>query len=101
MSQIRMSYQEVRAVSSDIRSQAEKARQVMTTLQKSVNRLLPTWEGASRQAFQNTIVLYQKELNRVPELLDQISQTLAQTADRIQLAEEQAAADTSATIKTN
>jgi WXG100 family type VII secretion target len=93
-----MNYQQMRAVANDMNAQAEMARSVIAVLQGDVKRLLPTWEGASKHAFQSTYDLCYKELERVPPMLDQVGQALSQTADTIEQAEQQASADIHATV---
>jgi len=52
MGQIRLSYDEMRAVAGDVKTQAERSRQVIATLQRDVQQFLPTWEGDARVAFE-------------------------------------------------
>jgi WXG100 family type VII secretion target len=96
--EIRISYTEMRAVAGDISTQAEQSRNVIQALENDVGRLLPTWEGASKDAFQLTFAGFKKELVKVPEMLEQVSLALRNTADRIELAEQQASGDITATI---
>ena len=96
--EIRLSYTEMRAVSADVKTQAEQARRVLDTLDRNVARLLPTWAGASKEAFQSTFVTFRKELVRVPEMLDQVSVALRNTANLIEQAEQQVSGDITATI---
>ena len=98
MGKIRMNYEEMRAAAGDIRTQAQRARDVVAELEGDVRRLLPTWEGASKDAFQSVYALCQSELERVPQMLDQVSQALARTADRIEQAEQQAGSDMQSTV---
>jgi len=89
MGVINLNYQQMRAVANDIRAQAEQAHNVIASLQRGVNRLMPTWEGASQVAFQSAYQICQKDLDRVPLMLEQISQTLTQIAAQIEQAEQQ------------
>lgn len=98
MSNIQLSYIEMRAVARDIQSQAEQARSVITSLQKSVSRLLPTWAGASKAAFETAYVPAKQNLDEAPVLLDQVSLALFKTADIIEQAEHEAQANIEATI---
>ena len=96
--QIRLSYTEMRAVSADVQKQAEQARIMLNTLDNSVSRLLPTWAGASKEAFQSTFTTFRRELTKVPEMLEQVSLALRNTADLIEQAEQQASSNITATV---
>jgi WXG100 family type VII secretion target len=95
---IRLSYEDMRAVATDVVHQAEQARQVIDILERDVARLLPTWAGASKEAFETMFNLWRKELVLVPEMLDQVGLALRQTADRIQQAEQESVTDMAATV---
>lgn len=98
MAEIRMNYEEMRDVANDMHAQAEQARGVMAAIQADVERLRPTWEGQSKQAFESAYEPCYQELERVPQILDQVGQALSQTATTIQEAEQQAAGDIPATV---
>ena len=96
--EIRLSYTEMRAVSADVKGQANQARNVLDALDRDVARLLPTWAGNSKEAFQGTFTAFRKELTKVPEMLDQVSVALRNTADRIEQAEQEASNNITATV---
>jgi WXG100 family type VII secretion target len=91
MSEIRMNYEEMRAVASDFQSQSEATQQIINTLNSRAEQLMSTWEGISEQSFMQELDSCRQRLNRVPEMLSQIGQALRQAADRIEAAEQEAA----------
>jgi WXG100 family type VII secretion target len=95
---IRMSYRQMRTVATDVIRQAEQARQVIDILEQDVARLLPTWSGASREAFESTYSVCREELMQVPEMLDQVGLALKQAADLVEQAEQQSAGEMSSTV---
>jgi WXG100 family type VII secretion target len=101
MAKIQMDYQEMQTVAGDIKNQAEQANQVIVTLDNEVKQLIPTWSGASKEAFETLYLLFHKELERVPLMLAQVSQALLQTAATMAQAEQAAGAAVTATITTN
>ena len=93
-----------RCTAGDVKTQAERSRQVITTLQQDVQQFLPTWEGDARVAFEVAYaasVGCSKQLARAPAMLDEISLALERTAELIQQAEQAAAGDVPATITTD
>jgi len=98
MGVIKLDYRQMRDVSLDVQRQADQARQVIAALQRAAQRLQATWAGASREAFDSAYALFYKEIERTPLMLDQISAALARTADTIEQAEQQAAAQTKSAI---
>lgn len=91
MAQIRINYQDMRAVASDFQRQSESTQQILSTLNSRANQLIANWDGVAEQAFMQKLQECQQRMNRVPEMLMQISQSLNQTANRIEAAEQEAA----------
>jgi WXG100 family type VII secretion target len=98
MSQIRMSYDEMRAVASDFQAQSDAVSQILSTLNSRANQLMSTWEGVAEQSFMQELQSCQQRMSRVPEMLAQISQALNNTAAKIEEAEQAAASAIPSTI---
>lgn len=98
MSEIRINYQEMRAVAGDFQGQGESVQQILSTLDNRANQLMTSWEGVAEQAFMQELDSCRQRLRRVPEMLAQISQALRQTADRIEQAEMEASRSMASTI---
>ncbi len=98
MAEMQMNYQEMRATAEGARNLAEQVRTAIKTLQDGVARLLPTWQGASQAAFEAAYAPCCKILERAPKVLDEIALALALAAEKIELAEQQAAAAIPTTV---
>jgi WXG100 family type VII secretion target len=96
--EIRINYQEMRAVASDFQQQSESAQQIIQSLNSRTQQLMAGWEGVAEQAFMQELDSCNQRLRRVPEMLQQISQALRNTANRIEQAEEEARRGMSSTI---
>lgn len=91
MSEIRINYEEMRAVATDFQSQAEATQQIIDTLNSRAEQLMTGWEGVAENSFMQELDSCRGRLVRVPDMLTQISQALRNTADRIEAAEQEAA----------
>lgn len=98
MPQIRMSYDDMRAVASDFQAQADTVSQIISTLNNRTQQLMANWEGVAEQSFMTELESCNQRLSRVPEMLTQISQALNTTAAKIEEAEQAAAAAIPSTI---
>lgn len=96
--QIRINYEEMRAVSNDFRQQSDAVQQIINTLNGRANQLMAGWEGVAEQTFMQELEQCRQRLIRMPEMLAQISQALQMTANRIQEAEQAAQSTIASTI---
>ena len=96
--EIRINYQEMRTVSREFQQQSEATQQIINSLNSRTQQLMMVWEGAAEQSFMQELESCNQRLRRVPEMLQQISQALNQTADRIEQAEQEAARGMASTI---
>ncbi|MCS6773294.1 MAG: WXG100 family type VII secretion target [Anaerolineae bacterium] len=98
MTQIRMSYVEMRQVADDFRNRAVEVQQILSLLAREVDQLFTTWEGAAETTFMMEWSSCRNKLQDTPPMLDEISRALHQTAQTIQEAEERARNITQSTI---
>ena len=96
--EIRINYQEMRTVARDFQQQSEATQNIISNLNSRTQQLMVAWEGVAEQAFMQELESCNQRLRRVPEMLQQISRALAQTADRIEQAEAEAARGMASTI---
>jgi WXG100 family type VII secretion target len=96
--QIRINYQEMRTVASDFAQQAEATQQIISSLNSRTQQLMGAWEGVAEQSFMTELESCNQRLRKVPDMLQQISQALRQTAERIEQAEQEAARGMGSTI---
>ena len=74
--QIRINYEEMRAVSNDFRQQSDAVQQILNTLNGRANQLMAGWEGVAEQTFMQELEQCRQRLVHMPEMLAQISQAL-------------------------
>lgn len=90
MSQIRMSYLEMRQVAEDFKNKAVEVQQILRFLEGQMDQLFCTWEGMAETAFMAEWASCRSKLQDTPPMLDEISRALFQTAQAIQEAEQRA-----------
>ncbi len=98
MSVIQIDYQTMRDTAGVFKAQAEAVNQIITTLNSKANDLSGFWQGTAEEAFLTELDSCNKLLLRVPNMLDEISTALNNTAARIEEAEREAAANMASTI---
>ena len=98
MSLIKIDYQTMRDTASIFKAQSEAVNQIITTLNSKANDLSVIWEGTAENAFVEELNSCNQLLLRVPNMLDEISTALNNTAARIEEAEREAAANMASTI---
>jgi len=95
---ITINYQEMRDVAREFQNQSQQTQQILQSLNNRAQQLMAGWEGVAEEAFMQELQSCQQRLNKVPEMLSQISQALARTADTVEQAEQQAASHTRSSI---
>ena len=98
MANIRINYDEMRSVASEFQNQSNATQQIINSLNNRAQQLLSSWEGVAEQSFMQELESCRQRLNRVPEMLAQVSQALRTTADRVEAAEQEAARAAASTI---
>ena len=89
-SNIKLNYEQLRAVAAEVRQRAAESQSAMTIVQREVTALRALWAGAARGAFDQAFAQFEKEVRHVPNLLIQVAQALTETAQIVQQAELQA-----------
>ena len=91
MNEIRINYEEMRAVAGDFNAQSDATKQIISTLNTRAEQLMAGWEGVAEKSFMQELNSCRQRLGRVPDMLTQISHALRNTARRIEAAEREAA----------
>lgn len=91
MSQIRMTYEELRAVAADFDNAAQQTEEINARVNSRVSQLEGGWEGIAETAFLQELASCQRQTQRTPMIYAQVAQALRQTADKIEAAEQEAA----------
>ena len=82
--QIRMTPDQMRSRSGEVRGQGETFQGVINRMQGIINELQTEWEGEASRSFAAQFDSLKPSFNKMKELIDDISKQLAQTADSVE-----------------